>query len=167
MTYLITLANDFIRNSTDDVLAKNGITGNDATTVRQFRAEARFLRAYQYWVMMDLFANPPFVTDATAVGSVIPPQTDRATLFAYIESELKAIDPLMAAPMANVYGRADQGAAPGRPRLVGRAEHRHLKFFCLVIVGRAIEQLHDGGYRRLRALREAIAGVDEGGVSTS
>jgi len=108
--YQITLANDFIRQASDANLTSRGISGSDADNIRHFRAEARFLRAYQYSVLMDLFANPPFVTDANAVGSIVPPQTDRKTLFNYIESELKAIDPLMAAPMKNQYGRADQGA---------------------------------------------------------
>jgi len=108
--YQITLANEFIRQSSDANLASNGITGADATNIRYFRAEARFLRAYQYSVLMDLFAQPPFVTDANPVGSIVPPQTTRAALFSYVESELKAIDPLMVAPMKNQYGRADQGA---------------------------------------------------------
>lgn len=107
--YQITLCNDFIRESTDAELSSRGITGQDATNIRYYRAEARFLRAYQYWVMMDLFANPPFVTDANAVGSILPPQTDRKTLFAYVESELKAIDPLLAP--TNDYGRVSQPAA--------------------------------------------------------
>jgi hypothetical protein len=59
---------------------------------------------------MDLFANPPFVTDADKVGTVLPPQTTRAALFAYVEGELKAIDGLLVAPKANEYGRADQAA---------------------------------------------------------
>lgn len=109
--YQITLCNDFIRESTDAELSTRGISGTDATNIRYYRAEARFLRAYQYSILMDLFANPPFVTDAQAVGSVIPPQTDRKTLFTYIESELKAIDPLLVAPKQNEYGRADQAAA--------------------------------------------------------
>lgn len=109
--YQITLCNDFIRQSTDAELSSRGITGADATNIRYYRAEARFLRAYQYSVLMDLFANPPFVTDANAVGSIIPPQTDRKTLFSYVESELKAIDPLLVAPQQNEYGRADRGAA--------------------------------------------------------
>ncbi len=109
--YQITLANDFIRQSTDAQLASRGISGQDATNIRYFRAEARFLRAYQYSVLLDLFGNPPFVTDANAVGSIIPPQTDRVTLFNYVESELKAIDPLLVAPKQNEYGRADQAAA--------------------------------------------------------
>jgi len=108
--YQITLANDFIRQTSDANLSSHGISGSDATNIRYLRAEARFLRAYQYSVLMDLFAQPPFVTDANAVGSIVPPQTTRAALFAYVEGELKAIDPLMVAPMKNQHGRADQGA---------------------------------------------------------
>jgi starch-binding outer membrane protein, SusD/RagB family len=108
--YQITLCNNFIQQSTDDLLASRGITGADATNIRFYRAEARFLRAYQYWVLMDIFGDPPFVTDATPIGSVIPPQTTRTALFAYIESELKAIDGLLQPPNKNLYGRADQGA---------------------------------------------------------
>jgi len=108
--YQITLCNDFIRQSAPATLSSKGITGADATTIGQYVAEARFLRAYQYANLMDLFAQPPFATDATAVGSSLPPQTTRAALFTYVESELKAIDPLMAAPMKNQYGRADEAA---------------------------------------------------------
>jgi hypothetical protein len=109
--YQITLCNNFIQQSTDDKLAKNGISGADATNIRLYAAEARFLRAYQYWVLMDLFGNPPFITDESGIGTVIPQQTTRAALFTYIESELKAIDPLLAKPNKNLYGRADEAAA--------------------------------------------------------
>ncbi|PTR01479.1 putative outer membrane starch-binding protein [Mucilaginibacter yixingensis] len=108
--YQITLCNDFIRQSSDANLSSRGITGSDATDVHYYVAEARFIRAFQYWVLMDLFGNPPFVTDANAVGSALPPQTDRKTLFNYIESELKAIDGSLKAPRTNEYGRADQAA---------------------------------------------------------
>lgn len=109
--FQITLANDFIRQSADDKLAERGITGTDADNVRQYKTEARFLRAFQYWVLMDLFANPPFVTENDEVGTGLPKQIKRADLFAYIESELKAIETELAAPKANEYGRADQAAA--------------------------------------------------------
>jgi hypothetical protein len=79
--------------------------------IRQYRAEARFLRAYQYWVAMDLFGNPPFVTENDPIGKYIPPQTTRAELFNYVESELLAIESQMVAPRQNEYGRADQAAA--------------------------------------------------------
>jgi len=112
--YVITVANDFIRQSSDANLSTRGISGTDATTIRQYRAEARFVRAYQYWVMMDLFGNPPFATDADAVGSIVPPQTTSKALFSYIESELMAIAPLLSPGKSNTganYGRPDQATA--------------------------------------------------------
>lgn len=108
--YQITLANDFIRQSTDANLSSRGISGADATNIKMYAAEARFLRAYQYSILMDLFANPPFVTENDALGSTLPKQISRKDLFNYIESELKAIDGSLAKPRANEYGRADQSA---------------------------------------------------------
>ena len=62
---------------------------------------------------MDLFANPPFVTENDVIGQTIPKQIQRKDLFDYIESELKAIDAdlLPAKAITNEYGRADQAAA--------------------------------------------------------
>jgi hypothetical protein len=108
--YQIVAANAFIAEATDDKLSSRGITGADLTNVKYFRAEARFLRAYQYWVLMDMFGNPPFVDENSPIGKTLPPQITRAKLFAYIESELKAIDPLLVAPRQNEYGRVDQAA---------------------------------------------------------
>jgi starch-binding outer membrane protein, SusD/RagB family len=109
--FQITVCNEFIRESSDDKLSSRNITGQDAEEVRHFRAEARFLRAYQYWVLMDLFGNPPFITEKDPIGKFIPPQISRKDLFIYIESELKAIDESLAAPRQNEYGRADKAAA--------------------------------------------------------
>jgi hypothetical protein len=109
-TYQITLCNEFIRQSTDAMIKSRGFTGADATNIAYYRAEARFLRAYQYWVLMDLFANPPFATEDDALGSTTPKQIDRKSLFDYVVSELKAIDGSMVAPKQNEYGRADQAA---------------------------------------------------------
>lgn len=108
-TYQITLCNEFIRQSTNAELSSRGITGADAANVRHYAAEARFLRAYQYWVLMDLFANPPFATETYQLGGAPPPQIKRADLYTYVVSELKAIDSSMVAPRQNEYGRADQG----------------------------------------------------------
>lgn len=109
--YHITASNEFIRESSDDKLTSRGITGTDADNIRHYRAEARFLRAYEYWVMLDLFGNPPFVTENDPIGKFIPNQIKRADLFTYIESELKAIEPLLVAPKQNEYGRVDRAAA--------------------------------------------------------
>jgi hypothetical protein len=108
--FQITLCNDFIRQSTDAAVSGRGITGASADTIRNYRAEARFLRAYQYWVLMDLYANPPFVDENTPIATAIPKQIQRKDLFTYIESELKSVDSSLVAPRKNEYGRADQAA---------------------------------------------------------
>jgi hypothetical protein len=109
--FTITLTNEFIRESADAKLAERGLTGADANAVKAMRAEARFIRAYQYWVLMDLFGNPAFVTELTPIGAGIQPeQIQRTALFAYIEKELKEIEGLLPAPKGNEYGRADKAA---------------------------------------------------------
>lgn len=108
--YQITVANAFIRESADDQIASRGFTGADATNIKYYRAEARFLRAFQYWVLMDLFGNPPYVDETTPIGKYLPVQITRAKLFAYIESELKAIEGSMIGAKQNEYGRADVAA---------------------------------------------------------
>lgn len=107
--FQVTVANEFLRNATDGAI--KDFTSSDAENIRHYRAEARFLRAYQYWVLMDLFGNPPFVTESDPIGKYIPKQIKRADLFNYIESELKGVDSSLVAPRQNEYGRADQAAA--------------------------------------------------------
>jgi len=107
--YEISLDNEFIRQTTDAQLAKNGITGSNLTLAKQYRAEARFLRALSYWHAIDLFGNVPFVTENDNVGVFFPVQKPRAEVFSYIESELKAIDGDLGAPRFS-YGHADKAA---------------------------------------------------------
>jgi len=108
--YQITLVNDFIRESADAKLSERGISGTDADNIRQYAREARFLRAFQYWVLMDLYANPPFVTEASVIGGPPPPRGTRSQIFDYIEDELLDIEANMPAPRTNEYGRADKAA---------------------------------------------------------
>jgi len=98
--YTVTICNEYIRAT----------AGNSDANIKKYNAEARFLRALAYYHAIDLFGNPPFVTEADLPGSFFPKQTTRAELFAYIESELKAIEADLGAPKFE-YGRADQAAA--------------------------------------------------------
>ncbi|MBO9204275.1 MULTISPECIES: RagB/SusD family nutrient uptake outer membrane protein [Niastella] len=110
-TYQITLCNEFIRQCSDANISSRGITGDSATMVRYYKQEARLLRAYQYWVLMDLFGNAPFATEKDVLGSATPKQIDRASLYTYIMNELKDVEGSLVAPRQNEYGRADQAAA--------------------------------------------------------
>lgn len=107
---MITLCNEFINQSSDELLSKRGFSGADATQIKQFQAEARYLRAYCFWILMDCYGNPPFPTEKTLAKSY-PKQIQRADLFKYIETELKEIDPLLADPKTNELGRPDKAAA--------------------------------------------------------
>lgn len=107
--YEISLDNEFLRNTTPAMLASNGIPSSDIPTVNQYRAEARFLRALAYYHAVDLFGNVPIVTEANPVGVFFPKQQPRAAVFAFVESELKAIEPDLGAPRFS-YGHADQAA---------------------------------------------------------
>lgn len=73
-------------------------------------AEVRFMRALYYYYLMDMFGNPPFVTQVTAEA---PAQGTRQEVFNFIETELKDIigegeGTNVLAPAKSVkYGRAD------------------------------------------------------------
>jgi hypothetical protein len=108
--FQITMVNEFLRESTDDRLGKRGISGDQAVDIRLFRAEVRFLRAFQYWVMLDLFGNPPFVDENSPIGKYLPEQKTAKEIFGYIESELRDIEGALKDPRANEYGRVDRAA---------------------------------------------------------
>ncbi|WP_152287787.1 RagB/SusD family nutrient uptake outer membrane protein [Flavicella marina] len=95
----VSFANSFIENA--QVLAEDD-------EVKSFIAEARFLRAYAYYNLMDLFANVPLVTK---IQTELPQQSNRKEIFAFIETELKEIEGLLKNSRANEYGRVDETAA--------------------------------------------------------
>ncbi|AWK04044.1 RagB/SusD family nutrient uptake outer membrane protein [Flavobacterium crocinum] len=109
--YEISVANEFLRQTTDEKLTERGFDSNLKAEVATFRAEARFLRAFSYYNLMDLFGNVPITTEKDPVGLFYPEQKTRAEVFAYIESELKDIDAGLAASKTNEYGRVDKTAA--------------------------------------------------------
>lgn len=111
LLYQVALTNEYLRQTTDAKLDERGVGAGLRVEIQTYRAEARFLRALTYWHAMDLFANPPFVTENDPIGAFLPPQIQRADLFDYVEAELLDILDDMEAPRANEYGRADRGAA--------------------------------------------------------
>lgn len=106
--YQVAVANEFIREASDEKLAQRGIS--NVNEIKGYRAEAKFLRALAYYHALDLFGNVPLVTEADPVGSFLPKQATRTEVFAYVEKELKELESLLPAPRGNEYGRADQAA---------------------------------------------------------
>ncbi|KOP40146.1 RagB/SusD family nutrient uptake outer membrane protein [Flavobacterium sp. WLB] len=109
--YHISVANEFLRQTTDEKLTARGVDANLKTQIAAFRAEARFLRAFSYYNLMDLFGNVPITTENDPVGFFYPVQKSRAEVFAFVESELKDLDNSLVASKANEYGRVDKTAA--------------------------------------------------------
>ncbi len=79
---------------------------SDATTKQQ-RAEVRFVRALNYYYLMDFFANPPFKTTVKNIDN--PTQIKRAELYKWIIGELEECQPDMAEDIH--FYRAGQSAA--------------------------------------------------------
>ncbi len=109
--YGISVANEFIRESSDEKLGSKGFPESDLTELRYYRAESRLLRAYSYFVALDLFGNVPFVLDTDPVGTFVPLQINRTELFEFVRSELEAVQSDLKDPRQNEYGRMDKAAA--------------------------------------------------------
>lgn len=80
---------------------------NDIGKDPQRLAEARFIRAYNYASVLDIFGAGPFCTKVSSDNAVY---YNRQQLFDYVESELLDIEDKMADPGRNTYGRADKVA---------------------------------------------------------
>jgi len=78
----------------------------DSVSLKQ-RAEARFVRALNYYYLLDMFGNVPF-TEVAAYAHAL--QISRTGLFSYIENELAQCETNMYEPLQAPYGRADKVA---------------------------------------------------------
>lgn len=76
----IAICNQFLANTADDT---------DAETI-EMRAQARVLRAYSYYNMIDLYGQSSFITEEAEVGEQ-PRQASRLEVFNFIEQELTEI----------------------------------------------------------------------------
>jgi len=96
----IAFANSFIDNA--QALASD-------PEVAYYIAEARFIRAYAYYNVIDAYGKAPLITSSKA--DLKPTQNSRAELFNFVESELKDLETKLKAARANEYGRVDVVAA--------------------------------------------------------
>ena len=92
----VSFCNSFIENA----------TSLEEDVVKIYIAEARFLRAYAYYNLLDLYGNVPLTTE---ISTELPTQSNQTELFNFIETELLEIEPLLAT--SNEYGRVDNIAA--------------------------------------------------------
>jgi len=98
-----------IRNANSLLDNIDNVTTISATKIASLKAEAVYLRAFNYYVLFDLFGGVPLVTSAKDLDLEIP-RASAAETSAFITSELmSAADNLPVEPALS--GKATKGAA--------------------------------------------------------
>lgn len=112
----ISYVNEYLRQTSPDKLHERGVDRSLADKIDVFRAEARFIRAYLYWMALDTFGSVPFITEKSPIGGAYyPRQASRKDIFDYCVSELTELlgeDSSLPEPR-HLYPRADKGSAAG------------------------------------------------------
>lgn len=79
--YQISICNEVIRQIDASSFAGESL-------MKQYRDEARALRAFSYLHAIDMFGNVPFTDETSTVGGSDPEQISRADLYTWLETEL-------------------------------------------------------------------------------
>ena len=112
----VAFVNEYLRQTAPDRLADRGVSSELAAQIQVYRAEARFIRAYLYWMALDCFGSVPFTTENSPFGGTyFPAQASRSDIYAFCVSELQDLlsdQSVLPSAQAN-YPRADKGAAAG------------------------------------------------------
>ena len=112
----ISYVNEYLRQTAPSKLQERGVGPALMVKIDGFRAEARFIRAYLYWMALDVFGSVPFITENSPIsGAYYPTQASRKYIFDYCVSELQSLlaeGGQMPAPRS-LYPRADQGSVAG------------------------------------------------------
>ncbi|WP_321334317.1 RagB/SusD family nutrient uptake outer membrane protein [uncultured Bacteroides sp.] len=103
----VAFCNEYLRQTTPDVLDTRGVDETMKSKIETYRYEVRTLRAMNYYFLIDLFGSVPYITENDGVGSYLPEQKDRTFLFPWIESELKACEGHLPAKSAENYGKVN------------------------------------------------------------
>ncbi|MBR3683141.1 MAG: RagB/SusD family nutrient uptake outer membrane protein [Tidjanibacter sp.] len=111
----ITFVNEYLRQTAPAKLADRGVSAELAAEIEGFRAEARYLRAYFYWMAMDVFGDVPFTTEDSPFGAEAPKQKPRAEVYKFIVDELTALaaDGSVMPEARSNRPRADKGSVLG------------------------------------------------------
>ena len=112
----IAYVNEYLRQTAPSKLNDRGVSAELAAKIDVYRAEARFIRAYLYWMAVDCFGSVPFTTENSPFGGgYFPKQASRSDIYDYCVSELSYLisdESPMLSPRSNP-PRADKGSAAG------------------------------------------------------
>lgn len=108
----ISWVNEYLRQTEASKLSDRGVAEDVKAKIQVYRAEARFVRAFFYWMAMDTFGAVPFSTENSEFGSKAPAQVPAADIYAFVVNELEELATLLPDAQTN-YPRADKGSALG------------------------------------------------------
>lgn len=112
----VAYANEFLREFTQDKLQSRGLWGEFQDKYTEYRAQVRFLRAYSYMMLCNLYGGVPMIDESVGPKD-LPKQWTREEIFDWTVGELKALigegdnDELLAQPKQALYGQVDRVAA--------------------------------------------------------
>ena len=112
----VAFVNEYLRQTAPDKLSARGVSADLAAKIQGYRAEARFIRAYLYWIALDCFGDVPFTTENSPFGGTyFPSQASRTDIFNFCVGELQSLlSSDSAMPAAGfLYPRADKGSVAG------------------------------------------------------
>ena len=96
------------------VLDNIALIDMDEVRRQEIIAEARFLRAFNYYLLFDFFGGVPLITDSQTDVTDRPSRASDAEVISFIENELIAVSAILPVdPPKNQYGRPTKGAALG------------------------------------------------------
>lgn len=104
--YIVALSNELLRNCAS---VPGSFSDSERAEVATYALEARFMRAYTYWWVLDLFGKGPFVDENMPLTGYIPEAYDGSQLYDFIKNEIDQIAPLL--PETPSYARAGRAAA--------------------------------------------------------
>lgn len=105
--FIVALVNEYLTQTTEEKVRGLGWDNATVSMVNGFRLEARYIRALAYYILMDTFGRPPFITEENP--SLAPAQLERKELFNWIEGELNELKESLPNPRSS-YGRVDKAA---------------------------------------------------------
>lgn len=94
----------------NSVLANLANTTTELEQAPQFTAELRTLRAWFYYILMDIYGNVPIVTKPALERTQPPTTAPREEVFQFIVTELKASIPELPTE-PDAFGRVSKGVA--------------------------------------------------------
>ncbi len=112
----VAFVNEYLRQTAPERLQDRGVSQELAAKIDVFRAEARFIRAYLYWMALDCFGSVPFTTENSPFGGTyFPKQASRSDIYDFCVNELLFLmsDESPLHSPGTLYPRADKGSAAG------------------------------------------------------